>query len=402
MWKTSLKGPLTAPVAAGGMLITACPEAHAVHALNAGSGELIWSFTAGAAVDSPPTVHRNAVLFGCADGWVYCLRAKGGELAWRFRAAPVDRRIVAYGRVESTWPVHGSVLVQDGIAYAVAGRTTAMDGLCFYALDAVTGKTLVERKIAKASFPDVLSSDGISIFMRHMRLDKQGVVRAENVPHLFSSAGFLDSTWWHRTYWQFGTSMSGGYTSWFASGERRNSGRLMVKNRDRIYGFGRRNQYTHVGSHVGLGKTKYLLYAAGLPEAKPEAPKPKTRRLPWNQKKPDLPSLWTRKIALLARGMVLSDKILFVAGPPDLFGVAPEDSPHPYTRASAEALQAQREALEGRAGALLWAVAVEDGKKLHEYKLKTLPAWDGLIAARGRLYLTMQDGTIACFSGKAD
>ena len=48
----------------------------------------------------------------------------------------------------------------------------------------------------------------------------------------------------------------------------------------------------------------------------------------------------------------------------------------------------------------LWAVSADDGKKLAEYKLSGLPAWDALIAAGGRLYLTMQDGTVSCFSSK--
>lgn len=53
----------------------------------------------------------------------------------------------------------------------------------------------------------------------------------------------------------------------------------------------------------------------------------------------------------------------------------------------------------GIQGSLLWAISAEDGKKLSEHKLDGLPAWDGLIAARGRLYLTTQDGIIRCFSG---
>ncbi|KKL07608.1 hypothetical protein LCGC14_2584330, partial [marine sediment metagenome] len=393
-WKTKLSGRLTAPVVAGGLLVTAAPDSHQVHAIDADAGEPIWSFTAGAAVDSPPTIHKGMVIFGSADGWVYCLRAPDGVLAWRYRLAPMDRRIVAYGKVESVWPVHGSVLVQDDVVYAVAGRTTHMDGLFFYALDVVTGKKLAEQRVAKASFPDILSSDGTSIFMRQIRLNKQGVVQPENVPHLYSAAGFLDDTWWHRTYWQFGIRMSGNYTGWFASGERRHSGRLMVKDETKIYGFGRWNQYDHIGSHVGLGKTKYLLYAVDL------LPPPKPSRLPWDQKKPDLPSRWQTKIELLARGMVLSDKILFVAGPPDLFGVAPGDAPHPYTPAAAQSLRAQREALQGKQGSLLWAVSADDGKKLSETKLDGLPAWDGLIAAGGRLYLTMQGGAVRCFSSK--
>ena len=296
--------------------------------------------------------------------------------------------------------MHGSVLVQNGAVYAVAGRTTNMDGLFFHALDASTGQSLVQEKITQASFPDVLSSDGTDIFMRQLRLDKQGAVQPGNVPHLFSAAGFLDDTWWHRTYWQLGTGMPGGYTRWFAAGEVRPSGRLMVMDQERIYGFGRLNQYDHVGSHVGLGKMAYLLYAANRSDFGVDAAAANRKRLPWSAKKPDIPTQWKRKIDLLARGMVLCGKVLFVAGPPDLFGVAPGDARHPYSPASVESLRSQREALDGTKGCLLWAVSTVDGRRLSEHKLDGLPAWDGLIAANGRLYLTMQDGTVCCFSGK--
>jgi len=278
-----------------------------------------------------------------------------------------------------------------------------MDGVYFYALDVFAGRKLVEQRITKASFPDILSSDGQGLFMRQLRLDKQGAVQPGNVPHLFSSAGFLDDTWWHRTYWQHGTGMPGGYTRWFSMGEKRPAGRLMVVDGRKVFGFGRWNQYDYMGSHVGLGKMEYQLYAADLPdptEAKQPVPKAKQKRLSWNQKKPDLPSRWKRTIGLLARGMVLSGDVLFVAGPPDLFGTALDDAPHVYDRAPAESLRAQREALAGDRGALLWAVSAETGEKLSEYKLADLPAWDGLIAANRRLYMTMQDGTVICMMEK--
>jgi len=399
-WRTTLAGRLTAPVVAGGLLVTVSPDSHEVHALNAASGARVWSFTAGGPIDSPPTLSGGMALFGCADGWLYALRATEGALAWRYRLAPVDRRLVAYGNVESVWPVHGSVLVQDGVVYAVAGRSTSMDGMVFYALDVLTGRKLNEEKLTKASFPDILSSDGVNIFMRQLRLNKQGVVQPGNVPHLFSSAGFLDDTWWHRTYWQHGAGMPGGYTRWFSTGEKRPAGRLLVVDDNKVFGFGRRNQYDYVGSHMGLGKMKYLLYASNLPEpatARKRDTGAKRKPLRWDRKKPDLPSLWERKIGLLARGMVLSGDTLFVAGPPDLFGAALGDAPHAYDPAPAESLCAQREALAGDRGSLLWAVSAETGEKLSEYKLAGLPAWDGLIAARGRLYLTMQDGAVTCY-----
>ena len=48
-------------------------------------------------------------LVGCADGWVYALRADNGEQVYRLRIAPAERRIMAYGQIESAWPVSGRV-----------------------------------------------------------------------------------------------------------------------------------------------------------------------------------------------------------------------------------------------------------------------------------------------------
>jgi hypothetical protein len=76
---------------------------------------------------------------GSSDGWVYALEAATGRMLWRFRAAPIERRIMVYGHLSSTWPVNSGVLVADGVAYAAAGLIDR-DGTHVYALDARTGK----------------------------------------------------------------------------------------------------------------------------------------------------------------------------------------------------------------------------------------------------------------------
>ena len=87
-----------------------------------------WTFTANGRVDTAPTIHRGLCLFGSKSGWVYCLRADDGGLVWRLRAAPPEERIVAYGQIESPWPVPGSVLVVEDAAYFAAGRQPLADG----------------------------------------------------------------------------------------------------------------------------------------------------------------------------------------------------------------------------------------------------------------------------------
>ena len=105
---------------------------------DAETGQRAWTFTAGGRVDSPPTIADGLAVFGSRDGYVYCLEAAKGRLLWRFRAAPVDRRIMVYGALCSTWPVNSGVLVQDGVAYAAAGIID-YDGTYVYALNAITG-----------------------------------------------------------------------------------------------------------------------------------------------------------------------------------------------------------------------------------------------------------------------
>ena len=52
-----------------------------------------------------------------------------------------DVKTVALNQVESLWPVHGSVLILDGVAYCSAGRSTWLDGgIWLWGLDSATGK----------------------------------------------------------------------------------------------------------------------------------------------------------------------------------------------------------------------------------------------------------------------
>jgi len=272
-WSTKLGGRLSAVTVAEGKLFVATVDDHTVHALDAGTGEAVWQYMAGGRVDSPPTIFAGRAIFGCADGYVYCLRATDGKLAWRFRAAPDDRRLVAFGQVESAWPVHGSVLVRGGAVHCVAGRSMFLDGgLRMIQLDGWTGRLLAEKtlddRVAETdkdlqsyiqvlsmpvALPDILSCDANNVYMRSQRFDLAGN-RQDIAPrggaeqfgqgtHLFSPTGFLDGDYWHRSYWVFGRSFSGGYSGYYQAGKTAPSGKIMVFDDDTVYGFGRKDQY---------------------------------------------------------------------------------------------------------------------------------------------------------------
>jgi len=142
-----VRGPVTPPVVVGGSVYIARPDAQQVVAIDAATGAIRWRQTVNGRVDTAPTIHRGLCLFGTKSGWVYALRADDGRLIWRFRAAPLDERIVAYGQVESPWPVPGSVLIVGDVLYFAAGRQPLADGgILVFALQPDSGRRLwVER-----------------------------------------------------------------------------------------------------------------------------------------------------------------------------------------------------------------------------------------------------------------
>jgi outer membrane protein assembly factor BamB/SAM-dependent methyltransferase len=282
-WQTDIGGRLTSPVIADGRLYVASVDRHTVYALDAATGRSLWRFTSGGRVDSPPTIHRGLVLFGSADGHVYAVNAADGQLAWRFRAAPMDERMMSFEQIESVWPVHGSVLIQDDVLYCVAGRSMFVDGgLRLWRLEPETGRVLSETVMDEtdpaggkdlqdyvswlnmpAGLPDILSSDGRLVYMRGQpfHLDGQrlpleampttddadrGAPPAEQDPqlaHLFSPTGFLDDTGWHRTYWLYGNRFVSGWAGYHLAGKAAPAGRILVFDDQRVYGFGRKPQY---------------------------------------------------------------------------------------------------------------------------------------------------------------
>jgi len=233
-WVASLRSKVTPTVHADGKTFVALPEQHAVVCLDSANGKAVWKFTAGARIDSPPTFHKGALLFGSADGWVYSITADRGQLRWRYLCAPENRFIGAFDQLESAWPVSGSILVQNGVAYASAGRCSMVDGgIYLYALNPGDGRILhqaVERDpaiIAPRSgstayytpgvLQDILVGDGQYVYLRHRKFDSKLVKQPDNhVPptavrhvlktglRLYASAGLVDPSLHHRTYWAVG------------------------------------------------------------------------------------------------------------------------------------------------------------------------------------------------------
>ncbi|GAB6165009.1 hypothetical protein JCM19992_10090 [Thermostilla marina] len=401
VWRTPLGKKLSTPVVAGGRVFTAVLDRCAVAALDAQSGKLLWEKAVGGCVDSSPTIVRLAkdgktidlAIFGATDGWLYCLIAEDGTLVWRRRLAPTDEQIVAYDRPESVWPVHGAVLVHDGLVYAAAGRTAFIDdGVFLYAVDPVSGDVRVRENRdsddqalsglnTKAAKPEIFSAKGDRLYMRSLTLDTSLREADGAQRHIFAPNGLLDDSWFHRAFWVYGTGFAGGPGGFGSTGNQNPSGRIMVVDDDIVYGFGR-TQY-------GWGSAfLYRLYAVKVVEAN-EASSGKRGKKPQDK----FEQLWAVDSPIFVRAMVKAGDTILIAGPKRLY-----DDPAVFEQlpssVAGEKIKEQFELLHG--GAELYAVSAADGSVLWSQTLDWRPAWDGLIVSGNRAFVACEDGTIRC------
>jgi outer membrane protein assembly factor BamB len=415
-WKVKLigAGRLTPPVVAGGVVYVAGVDTHKVFARNAVDGSRLWSFTAGGRIDSPPTIARipqpgsgSLCVFGSRDGYVYCLRSSDGKLAWRFRAARTDRKLGAYGQIESVWPVHGSVLVRNSLVYIAAGRSSFIDGgISLYALDLQSGEIrhhtqLHDRPMTveqgtgsgpmdmlQGAQTDIMVCDTSSIYMSKIQFDEKLKVQTPNSLnphgrlktglHLSATSGFLDDTYFNRSFWMYARVWPG-YTLATSAPK---SGQILAFDNQTTYStkvFDRRGPGNHFRSGYFKAGSGYLLCA----DDNSNEPQQSSRVKGAERARPDQirqkPAKWTRRIPMRVRAMVIAGQTLLVAGPPDMVPVS-----DPLA------------ALQGRKGAAIWAVSASDGKTLGEYKLDHPPVFDGMALAGDAIFIVLKSGEVAC------
>ena len=413
MWEADIPNP-TAPVVAAGRLLVAARDAHTLFSLNMANGKKVWAFTAGGRIDSPPTYAGGRVLFGSADGWVYCLMADSGELAWRFRAAPQDRVTVAFGQIESLWPVSGSVLVLNDTVYFVAGRQSFLDGgLYLYGLDILSGERKHHARISgpwgedgeslfdeqranqiKGNKSDILVSDGDLIYLRHMAFTPDLRPAQEGKDHLLTVSGFLDGAGHHRSYWTVAPRLI--YDTRIADYI---DADLLVVDGPRV--FGTRISASNRGPEVFDARTRgFMLFAltrdedragalraekiAAVTNRARQMTKAATRTVgALRRSKSSFALDWAGGVPINGKAMLKSGDALFIAGMPNEL---PEEDIY--------------RAVEGRAGGSLVVFSAADGKALKTYRLESPPVWDGLAASNGRLVMSLASGHVQCWASR--
>jgi outer membrane protein assembly factor BamB len=384
-WEIQLPGTLSAPIAVGEHMYVTAVDAHTVYALDAASGKIIWEHTAGGRVDSPPAYYEGRLLFGCADGWVTCLRASDGALVWRFLAAPEERLIGAFSQLESAWPVHGSVLVHDDVAYFAAGRSSYLDGgIHVFGLDPKTGSVRHRTKLSGPAvnltdknwykgYKDVgglgalndifQETDGL-ICMRNKAFDEK-LKQVRSPVRVQVMGGYLDDTYFKRYFAFYGhisSKMNLGTPGVQPKQMVVGLSQILVNDDTFLYG-------TRMFDNVKIlnpdnyfvpAKDGYLLFKIEKGSSKP---------------------VWSNRVPVRVKSMVVTPDQLIISGPPDM--VDPKDP---------------LGAFEARKGGMVWTISSKDGRKSEEYRLDAPPVFNGMAVARGRLFVSQKNGKVVCLA----
>jgi len=397
-WRVRLGGKLTAPVSDGRTVYLGCGGE--VLALRCIDGSVLWR--APGRIDSPPTLYRGLVLFGTRDGWVHCLRAADGELSWRFQAAPRERLILDNDRLESVWPLHGSLMLLGGRIYATAGRSSFLDGgIRIYALKPETGEvlaasTLFTEQTEQSDYyegvsNDLLVSDGQSLFLKHMKIDPETLavsrlswwefsgpdgklkayakdpvklpVEKERTPVLCSASGFLDDELFGRAHVQLDGAE-------FCN-------RLCFDAR-RAYGVRHSQGPGHFQFHLA-GKDGFpVLCFDRLAGQQTPAKDREGHNYRANGSVPaDHRVVWQQHIPVRPSAILVVGRQLLIGGGPDV--VDPAD---PLS------------AFEWRAGGRLHTLRCADGETLSQRELPAPPVHEGLIAVESGIFVCLKDGSV--------
>ncbi len=324
-------------------------------------------------------------MFGSTDGWIYSLNIENGRLAWKFHAAPEEMQVGVKDQLESGWPVHGAVVIQNNTRYATAGRSTYLDGgIVLYRLNPETGEKISHTILSnidpktgiqtgsekRGSFniegvtADIMSGDGEHVFLKHMVFNKDGREINENKTHLYSPTGMLRNPWFVRGFWRYAGNHGTGWGRWAQHPKKSAYGRILCRDGGTIYGYGRSQI---ASARPGHRLDRYHLFAL---------------------------KRWERNdFPLTVHAMVAGADNLTVAGTPDV-GVRHGNQNVLRFLNPKEAAASFR----GEKGVQLKLVSKKDGRELFTMDLDAVPVFDGMSAARGRLYMSLKDGSIACFS----
>jgi hypothetical protein len=247
--------------------------------------------------------------------------------------------------------------------YVVHGPEDKTEGLDVSNVDYVEKNPYLEKGFASAA--------ALGVSRGHLGDRNVGL-------HLFTTGGFLDDSWWNRTFWMYSKTWPGFQIGHIAP----KTGQLLVIGDNTTYAvqaYPTRNIHSPM---FNVGSKGYLLLADGNDN------EPTLDHRSWSRDKGmgftrSAPPKWHQWVPIRMRSMVLAGENLFVAGPPDVLD--PDDP---------------MAAFEGRRGMILRVFDSSNGTQIAEYKMESMPVFDGMSAAGGKLFLSLASGELVCWGNE--
>jgi hypothetical protein len=210
---------------------------------------------------------------------------------------------------------------------------------------------------------DILVADADSIYLRNMRFDEKLQIKTPARPHLYSTSSLLDDWGHNRSYWILGTgdlSRTPVAYPWIVHSDLAVPFGLVMAFDDKTV-WAVRRAGGRKGSRIEGG-----IYA--MPRPNPSDP---ANFLPDFQERTTGKSQttgisWKAGLSKNARAMLHAGDKVVVAG-------------------------------RNKEGGFMRIFSAQDGAAMDEKPLEASPVWDGLAAAGGRLYLSLENGTIVSF-----
>jgi hypothetical protein len=240
---------------------------------------------------------------------------------------------------------------------------------------------------------DLITGDGEKVYIKHRGFDREGVATShEDKPHLMCAAGVLDDQWFVRSYWLIGTNVGVGWGGWANIASVVPQGRILCWDGEKTWGYGRIRIESAATGHKA---DAYHLFCKEKPTVAPAIKEEKSEKDAKGKKRRSAPSgpptklVWSQRDSLMVRAMVKVGDALVVAGPPDL---GQKDANVLQFKNEPEALAG----FLGQKGVFLRVVSAKDGGKISECTLDAMPVFDGMSAARGRVYVSLENGVLEC------
>lgn len=129
------------PVSNGSEVVFGSSRTDHVTCLDLQTGATLWTFATEGPIRFAPIIDGDGVIVASDDGFLYRLALSTGDLVWKTRLAPEDRRLPGNGRLISTWPIRTGPVLDRGVLHASCGLFPKF-GTWAFGLDPATGDVL--------------------------------------------------------------------------------------------------------------------------------------------------------------------------------------------------------------------------------------------------------------------